>query len=376
MYWRRIVALFLVICLLGFTSCIEIQQSVSEFAQVASDLTANTSDNLSENNQQLTVHYFDVGQGDSIFLELPDGTCMLIDAAEAEYGARITEEICLLGYEHIDYVIATHPHADHIGGMKTVLNTFSIGCLYLPDVSASTSTYIGMAETILELNVRTEVAKAGVVIFDTGELSAKFLSPTTIDETDQNRNSAVLLLCFGNTRFLFMGDADTSIENTLGTQVKCDVLKVGHHGSRTASGEQFLKYAAPAYAIISCGEGNSYGHPHQETLQRLEDCGATILRTDLSGTITVCSDGELVKILERESQEPDFGISETFSEISSENPASVGNWILNTSSKKIHRPNCEYAAKIAAQNLEKSEKTVAELMQEGYTPCGFCKPQD
>lgn len=393
MSWRKVAAAALALCLLlALTACAAGSDNASH--AIESSLSAAPSVSAAENLKPaeegiLAVHYLDVGQGDSIFLELPNGQCMLIDASEAAYSKTIIETIRALSYDRIDYVIATHPHADHIGGMEDVLKAFSIGCIYLPDVSASTATYIGMAETILELDIEAKIAETGVEVLSEGDLHASFLAPYTIDESDQNRNSAVLLLTYGKTRFLFMGDADTTVENSISGTVACDVLKVGHHGSRTASGTAFLLKAAPTYAVISCGRDNSYGHPHEEALQRLKDSGAKILRTDLSGTITIRSDGSnLIVELGSASQEklPESlpqktDPAESTSLEGSESSASEGGeatvkWVLNTSSHKIHRPDCKYVITIAEHNRSESYQTIAELLQQGYTICGACKPAD
>lgn len=380
----------------GGESSAPAEETVSNAASDVSSTEPNTSSVESDASQTeetipsieegvLTVHYLDVGQGDAIFLELPNGQCMLIDASEAVYSGRIIEAIRSLSYDRIDYVIATHPHADHIGGMKNVLNAFAIGCIYLPDVSASTATYIGMAETILDLEIEAKIAEAGVTLLSEGELHASFLAPIAIDDSDLNRNSAVLFLTYGETRFLFMGDADTTVEDALSGSIDCDVLKVGHHGSRTASGSGFLQRTSPAYAVISCGEGNSYGHPHAEAMQRLEACGVEILRTDLSGTIVIRSDGSSLYVeTDGEQQEREPEESEAVTDPpaeSSESSASgeepeAAKWILNTSTYKIHRPDCRHVDSIAEKNRAESVLTIAELMQQGYTACGTCKPTD
>ena len=403
MFRKKIAAWLFALCLLFvFVSCAdappgETGNGSSSAEGTSSIASSSGSESVSGEESHvpagegiLAVHYLDVGQGDSVFLELPNGQCMLIDASEAVYSGRIIEAIRSLSYDRIDYVIATHPHADHIGGIADVLKAFAIGCIYLPDVSASTATYIGMAETILDLGIEAKVAEKGVEVVSDGDLQATFLAPSAIDESDQNRNSAVLLLTYGKTRFLFMGDADTSVENSLSGSVACDVLKVGHHGSRTASGASFLLKAAPTYAVISCGRDNSYGHPHKEALQRLENSGATILRTDLSGTITIRSDGKDLTVelagvqLEKdpaesaaESTAPAESSAAESSEISAaESGTEEAKWVLNTSSKKIHRPDCRHVDTIAEQNRKESDLTIAELLQQGYTTCGTCKPTD
>lgn len=372
MVYRKLLAVVLVIStLLSFAGCLDEEQNSNKHSVLSEDIT-NGSERTEETDEgMLTVHYLDVGQGDSIFLEFPDETCMLIDASIADYGDDIVETISEMGYERIDYVVATHPHADHIGGMREVLNAFEIGCIYLPDTSTSTNTYIKMAETILDLEIEAKVAEAGVVILESSDIKAEFLAPSEIDESDQNQNSAVILLTYGETKFLFMGDADTEIEDSLGKAVDCDVLKVGHHGSRTASGKTFLANASPAYAIISCGEGNSYGHPHAEAMDRLNASGATVLRTDLLGTISICSDGTAISVYYSREEVEDLSKTpgDTY-----ESSVDSETWVLNTNSKKIHESDCRHVSDIAEQNRSEPDKTLEELLAEGYTLCGTCKP--
>lgn len=370
---KHLLMIFALCVLLVLSSCAEVTDAsdpessatdTNEHISDADSLSENVSEESMSDEEQLIVHYFDVGQGDSVFIELPDDRCMLVDASISQFEQVIEQNIRDLGYDQIDYVVATHPHADHIGGMAHILNSFDIGCIYLPDVSAGTQTYINMAETILEKEIKANIAEAGVTVISESNLKAVFLAPFEIDEEDQNKNSAVLYLSYGESKFLFMGDADVDIEKQIG-KVDCDVLKVGHHGSRTASDETFLRYASPRYAVISCGKDNSYGHPHQEATDRLSACGAEILRTDLLGDIIIVSDGKDITIGSK-TNAPD--------ESSAEN--GTMRWILNTNSKKIHEPTCKYVNDIADKNKAESEKTIRELLEEGYTACGSCKPHD
>ncbi len=357
--------------------------ALAESSIAESLLTDNSSGGSKNEEEQLSIHFFDVGQGDSVFIEFPDDRCMLIDASVSKYEETIENNIRTLGYDRIDYVVATHPHADHIGGMTHILDSFEIGCIYLPDVSASTKTFTTMAETILDKDIEAIVAEAGVTVISEEDMQATFLAPFSIDESDLNKNSAVLHLTYGETSFLFMGDADIEIEQQIGN-VDCDVLKVGHHGSRTASDTTFLQHASPQYAIISCGEGNSYGHPHTEALSRLENSGAEILRTDLLGNITVHSDGSMITVYSGDEELPEqsYSENETVLEQSSEETeesetsSSVKQRVLNTNSKKIHEPDCRHVKDIADKNREETTKTVMELEQEGYSACGTCKPHD
>lgn len=239
------------------------------------------------------VHFIDVGQGDSIFAELPDGKCMLIDAGENEYGDKVCDYIKNCGKTYIDYVIATHPHSDHIGGMDDVIKKFDIGTFYMPDCSNNTKTFESMVDYLLDKSIPAVVAKSGVVISEGGKLKIQIVSPG-IDFEELNNYSAVVKLTYGDVSYLFTGDAETIAENSITADVKADVIKVGHHGSETSTGADFIKRVSPKVAVISVGKYNDYGHPHKEVVQRLLNRGTTVLRTDRDGTVIVATDGQQI----------------------------------------------------------------------------------
>lgn len=248
------------------------------------------------NSQQtegiLKVHYIDVGQGDSIFIQLPNGESALIDAGEQEFGETVCQYITSQGEDTIDYLIGTHPHSDHIGGITAVIERFSVGRLYLPDKSHTTKTFKDMMQAVKEKNIQTVQAKAGVMMLETGNLMLKFLSPVSTHYEEINDYSAVVSLIYGENSFLFTGDATYTVEKQLSETIShYDVLKVGHHGSNTSSTANFLEKVTPDYAVISCGRGNDYGHPHTQVVNRLERFHSTVYRTDLMGHIVATADG-------------------------------------------------------------------------------------
>ena len=200
------------------------------------------------------------------------------------------------GYGKIDYVVATHPHTDHIGGLAEVIDAFDIGEVYMPKVSASTKTFENLLIAIQNKNLQIHTAKAGVTVIDDGMLEVKFLSPVKSSYDDLNNYSAVLKVTYGEDSYLFTGDAESQVENELLEnayfELDSDILKVAHHGSRTSSTEEFLFAVSPDYAVVEVGKGNSYNHPHTETIEKLESIGAEVLRTDEKGTITVKSSGD------------------------------------------------------------------------------------
>lgn len=254
----------------------------------------NNTDDNSAVNAKLTAFFLDVGQGDSAFIELDGGKTMLIDAGTEDSGDKIINFIKKRGHSHLDYVIATHPHADHIGGMAEVLSAFTVGTLYMPEASSDTKAYRLMMDTAAEKQIPVINAAAHQTAFDSSLQSGVFLSPGPQYFKDLNNQSAVLKLTYKNTSYLFCGDAEASSEIqmlTFGSMLDSDVLKVGHHGSDSSSSESFIAAVTPTYSVISCGQNNRYNHPAEQTLLRLAAAGSRIFRTDLQGDITIKSSG-------------------------------------------------------------------------------------
>lgn len=248
-----------------------------------------------DKDDTIVVHFLDVGQGDSTFIEFPDGRCMLIDAGLSEYSQAVIDSIEGYGYSGLDYVVATHPHADHIGGMSKVISHFDIGEIYMPKASAATKTFEKLLMAIDDKGMKINTAKAGVPVYSDSSLNIEFLAPVYESYEELNNYSAVLKITYGKNSFLFTGDAENLSEDEMlansYSALDCDVLKVAHHGSRYSSYTAFLNAVTPDYAVISCGNDNSYGHPHKEAVDRLNLCGAKLYNTAESGTVTVYCDG-------------------------------------------------------------------------------------
>ena len=269
---------------------------LSFFGGTGGDTVAHSyqlADNISA--CELRVHYIDVGQGDCIFAELPGGRSMLIDAGTNDSVATVCDYIDAIGEDTLDYVIATHPHADHIGGMDGVLDEFDVGTFYMPDVQSNTRTFESMLDSLETSDAKVIKAEAGVVVCEEDNLKIQLIAPTEDYYDEINDYSAVVKLTYGETDFLFMGDAEKYAENKITADVSADVLKVGHHGSDTSSGEKFLKRVNPSCAVISAGRDNDYGHPHREVIDRLNKRNIKIFRTDLLGTVVIGSDGENIE---------------------------------------------------------------------------------
>lgn len=263
--------------------------------------------NFIKKDADLAVHYIDVGQGDSSLIVYKDKS-ILIDAGERDSGSTVVEYLQSLGIEKLDYVIATHPHSDHIGGLPDVINSFEIGTVIAPRISdemtPTTKTYERFLTALSGKGLRLTAANAGDTYsiadpdIESDNTGFEILAPVKNDYDDLNNWSVVLKLVHGGTSFIFTGDAEKSAENDIldsGADVSADVLKVGHHGSSTSTSKAFLKAVSPSIAVIQCGTDNSYGHPHAETIEKLDSSNVKIYRNDYDGTVIIYSDGKDIR---------------------------------------------------------------------------------
>lgn len=247
----------------------------------------------------LQVTFMDVGQADSIFIKLPEGKTMLIDAGNNDDGKTIINYIKNQGTKKLDVVIGTHPHEDHIGAMDDIINTFDIGKIYMPNVTTTTRTFKDVLASAAARNLKITGARGGMRVPLEDDVKIEILAPNSIKYEDLNNYSVVLKMTYNKTSFLFTGDAEKLSEEEmlkLNYDLKADVLKVGHHGSSSGTSKEFLSAVSPEYAIISVGKNNDYGHPHKETLERLADHGVKVYTTADNGNILVTSDGENIKM--------------------------------------------------------------------------------
>lgn len=264
--------------------------------------SSDTSSNIDiEGKSQ--IYYFDVGQGDSEFIQLSDGKNVLIDTGTPDCADELVRRLQKLGVKKLDAVIGTHPHADHIGSMAKIIDSFEIGEVYLPRLPKSqtptTATYTKLLEAISKKGCRVTQAKAGVEVLKEGSISMEMLAPNSESYEEINNYSAVCMLQIGEKKFLFTGDAQKESEKEMldsGRDLKADVLKVGHHGSSTSTTANFYEAVSPNIAVISCGKDNSYGLPKESVLKRLSSGNTEIYRTDTSGTIRASTDGTNIQI--------------------------------------------------------------------------------
>ena len=244
----------------------------------------------------LAVHFLDIGQGDSIFIELPNSQTMLVDAGENYYGEGIINYIYDCGYEKLDYLVATHPHSDHIGSMSYIVRHMDIDAVYMPKVSTTTKTYENLLDSISNKGLKIKTAIAGTKILDIDELEIVILAPVEIYEDDLNNCSVILKITYKDRSFLLTGDAEKKEFEDVYLDMSADVLKVAHHGSSTSTTEEILEKIKPEIAVISLGEDNEYGHPHTSTLKLLNNIECDIYRTDEDKTVKISTDGENLEI--------------------------------------------------------------------------------
>ena len=313
----------------------------------------------------LTVHYIDVGQADCALLTCGDH-CILIDGGNVEDSSLVVSYLDKLGVTYLDLVVCTHAHEDHVGGLGGVLAVFETGAVWSPTTTYSSSCFDDFMHYADQQGLTVRIPEPGDT-FTADALTLTVLGPTQ-SYADTNNTSIVLLAEFGDTRFLFTGDMETTAEADMldywdGMDWDVDVLKVGHHGSDTSTSYRFLYETDPEYGVISVGAGNSYGHPHDEPMSRLRDADVTIYRTDELGTILATSDGETITFSWQDtSKEPEDPT------VSSEDGE---HYIGNRNSHVFHLPTCSGLPAEKNQILFDSYDDATEA---GYTPCSRCLP--
>ena len=240
----------------------------------------------------LKIYFFDVGQADSILIT-HNNENILIDAGTNEMGTTVVKKLQDLGITKLNYVIGTHPHEDHIGGLDDVIQNFEIEHIYMPKVQTNTKTFEEVLDAVIDKGMKIETPNVGDG-FAIGEVNCEIMQCGTGTKEEQenlNLSSIVLRATYKEQSYLFMGDSEKENEQARKWE-KTNVLKVGHHGSSTSTSEEFLKQVSPQIAIISVGKDNNYGHPSDEIIKRLEQEGISIYRTDEKGTIVITSDGK------------------------------------------------------------------------------------
>lgn len=316
----------------------------------------------------LVVHFIDVGQGDAILVQAPSGATMLVDGGPRTAGQKIVSYLKQAGVSSIDIVVATHPHEDHLGGLLDVLNNFTVKRVFDPGYPHTTLTYQKFLEAIDTKNIGFTIAQRGNKINLSPELDITILHPGST-MASINNNSIVLKIKYGKVDYLLTGDAETEAENVMLENSRqllpSQILKVGHHGSRTSTDIAFLRAVNPEVAVIMVGAGNSYGHPYSETLQKISNAGVDIYRTDIHGDIVITSNGQSYSI--NNSPYPYKPTPSAPSE------PITGAFVGSIKSDKYHYASCRYAKSINTEN-KIWFKAVQDAKSKGYVPCGVCNP--
>ncbi|KXG76317.1 ComEC/Rec2 family competence protein [Thermotalea metallivorans] len=270
------------------------------------ELGGNVPAGMDQKNRRevLEVHFIDVGQGDAILIKTPKGEAVLIDAGGNDDEERVVKYLQDQGVSSLQAVIGTHPHEDHIGGLDRVIRQLEVEKIYMPKVVHPTKTFEDVLDAVEQKGLKITPVFGGKSLMLEG-VQGVFLGPLSEEYEELNNYSAVLRLQYGDAVFLFTGDAEALSEEEMLTShspalLKAHVLKIGHHGSSSSTSDGFLEAVSPAYGVILCGRGNSYGHPHRETLKKLTDRGIEILRTDRHGTIVMESDGQKIEVFKGE----------------------------------------------------------------------------
>lgn len=360
---------------------------------------------FASNPDPMEVHFIDVGQGDATLITC-GGHAMLIDAGDDTKGTAIQNYLQKQKINKLDYLILTHPDADHIGGAPVVITKFNIAKVFVSNFEKDNETYRKLIQALDEKQIKSLTPKVNST-YTLGSANITILAPGK-EYDNPNDASIALLLKNGSRSFLFTGDAGEEAEKDIlktNIDISADVYKVGHHGSKYSTSKDFFEAVDPSYAVISCGADNSYGHPHAQTLNTLRAGGVNVYRTDEEGTIIASTDGKTISFNVPASEtwkagEPTGGSSSsaksntkpaastaqakttaqpkesapTVEEKPQQSAPPVTNeltYVLNTKTKKFHKPSCNSLP--TANRLDSSESRESIIAQ-GYVPCKRCNP--
>lgn len=368
---------------------------------IVSQSTSLAVNAVDDENSVFQIFFLDVGQADAAVVQCDD-SYMLIDGGNAEDSNLIYSFLKKHEIKNLDYIVCTHAHEDHVGGLSGALNYATVDTAFCPVTSYDSKAFKNFVKYLKKQNVEITVPKPGDT-YDLGSAEFEILGPIEIDEDEPNDTSIVLRIVYGETSFLFTGDAGRDEEADILEEdydLESTVLKVGHHGSATSTSYKFLNEVLPKYAVISVGKDNSYGHPNEDTLSRLRDADVMLLRTDMQGDIRCESDGKKVSFyVEKNADADTYGglepnstqkksSSKTSSKSSTKSSGTVSKnsaiassqnhsqskYVLNTNTKKFHLPECSSVKDMSPKNRQDYEGSRDDIIAMGYEPCKRCNP--
>lgn len=369
---RRLAALALAAALaLGVAGCESTGGGLPSIGDITVSTTAAPTEPGGGQEAAFSMRFIDVGQALSVLVSC-DGVHMLYDGGNVADGSRVVAYLQKQGVEELEYVFCSHAHEDHVGGLAAALAYFPANHVYAPVTSAETKCFQDFVKYTQQQGLEVEVPAVGAT-WQLGSATVQLLGPVK-SYSDTNNTSLVLRIDYGDTSFLLTGDMEIDAEDDLvdsGADLDVDVLQVGHHGSETSSGYVFLNAVLPEIGVISVGEGNSYGHPHESALSRLRDAKVDVYRTDLLGDITVLSDGRNYTIAsDRTATDEELNPTVTASPGQTAAPgAGEGVYIGNRNSHKFHVPSCP---NLPAEQNQVLFSSYDQAVAEGYEPCGTC----
>lgn len=337
---------------------------------------------------QTDVHVLDVGQGLSVLVE-SQGHYMLYDGGDRDKSSFVVSYLKQQGITDLDYMIASHYDSDHINGLVGALNTTTVHQVFGPEYKTDTRVFHSFQNTVSEKSIPLEQPAVGST-YQLGDAVFQILSPSGTGYSDVNNYSIGIRITDGNSSFLITGDAEAESESEMcrtGLALDSDVYIMGHHGSGTSTSWELLQHATPEYAVLSCGTGNSYGHPHAESMEKLQSMGIQLFRTDKQGTILASTDEDTIDwnvspcndyTPGDQNDTPAQPQSQTQTQTAdTSGSASVSTgmeYILNISTKKIHRPGCKSVTQMKEKNKKATSESVDTLISQGYSPCKNCNP--
>lgn len=390
--WMKPILLVLILTMALLTGCggDKIEDPIHDNGQrtaeeIELDDVDEPDDKVASVEGEMEVHFIDVGQGDAVLIK-QDGSNMLIDAGENNYGNLVIDYLEEQGVQELDFVVGTHPHSDHIGGLDDVINHFPVGTIIMPNVTHTSKTFEDVLLAIENKNLKITKPVAGD-IYNIGDGSFTIVGPNSESYSNLNDYSVMVRLSFGENSFMLTGDAESKAEDEAvanGELLESDVLKAGHHGSDTSTTDRFLEAVDPDYAVVQVGEGNQYNHPSESVISKLERSGVKIYRNDLEGNVIAISDGVDIRFEStlsknpsgstvRNSQPDKAEVQEKVEDPVEESGAAVeeAQYIGNKNSKAFHKTKC---GSLPNEDNRAYFNSRDEAVNSGYKPCGNCKP--